>query len=115
MSLDVPILSFRWFPAANFDYYLARPLDKKVYAIGELERIHKYYWINRIRGPLLKGSNAYYIGLSDDFHDPVGLYGTLFDSIRQADTIKIYRGKELLRQAIVFHLFGLKKDLRFGD
>jgi 4-amino-4-deoxy-L-arabinose transferase-like glycosyltransferase len=114
MIKSSPVLTFRWFPAANFDYYLARPLDKKVYAIGELERIHKYFWINRIRGPLLKGSNAYYIGLSDDYQDPAGLYGTMFDSIRPADTIRIVRGNDVIRKAYIFRLIGLKKSLTFG-
>ena len=109
-----PILTFRWFPAANFDYYLARPLHKNVYALGELERIHKYYWIDRIRGPLQKGLNAYYLALSDDYRDPGGLYGMLFDSIRPADTLTIYRGQEIIRQAYVYRLIGLKEDIEFG-
>jgi 4-amino-4-deoxy-L-arabinose transferase-like glycosyltransferase len=115
LSGSAPILTYRWFPAANFDYYLAKPLHKNVYALGELERIHKYYWIDRIQGPLLEGSNAYYIALSDEYQDPHGLYGALFDSIQPADTIKICRGKDIIRQAYVFRLFGLKKDIRFED
>jgi hypothetical protein len=92
---------------------VAKPLNKNVYALGGLERIHKYYWIDRIRGPLQKGSNAYYIALSDDYQDPAGLYGELFDSIRPADTINICRGKEIIRQAYVYRLIGLKEDIRF--
>lgn len=111
---SAPILTFRWFPAANFDYYVAKPLHKNVYALGELERIHKYYWIDRIRGPLQKGSNAYYIALSDDYQDPGGLYGMLFDSIRPADTVKIFRGKEIIREAYIYRLIGLKEDIKFS-
>jgi len=113
LNVSAPILTFRWFPAANFDYYVAKPLNKNVYAIGDLERLHKYYWINKIRGPLLKGSNAYSIVLSDDWDDPKALFGKLFNSIRPADTINIYRGKELIRQAYIFHLLGLKEEMRF--
>ena len=36
-------------------------------ALGTLERIHKYHWINKIRGNLEQGTNAYYIALSDDY------------------------------------------------
>ena len=110
-----PILTFRWFPAANLDYYVARPVSRKVYALGTLERIHKYYWINNKRGTLRKGTNAYYIGLSDDFNDPKSLYGEMFDSISPADTLKIFRGKELIREAYVYRLYGLTKEFRFDN
>ena len=108
-----PILSYRWFPAANIDYYVARPIGRKVYALGTLERIHKYYWINNKRGTLRKGINAYYIGLSDDFNDPKILYSHLFDSISAPDTLKIFRGKDLIRDAYVYRLYGLTKELCF--
>jgi 4-amino-4-deoxy-L-arabinose transferase-like glycosyltransferase len=109
-----PIISYRWFPCANFDYYVASPAGRNVYALGTLERIHKYYWINNLRGTLRKGTNAYYIGLSDDFTDPKELYNYLFDSISSPDTVKIFRGKELLREAYVYRLLGLSKELCFG-
>lgn len=108
-----PIISFRWFPAANMDYYIARPVNRKVYALGSLERIHKYYWINQQRGTLKKGTDAYYIGLSDDFNDPKILYNQLFDSISSQDTLKIFRGKVLIREAYVYRLYGLINEMRF--
>jgi hypothetical protein len=113
IDASAPLLTFRWFPAANQDYYVAAPLQKKVYALGKLERIHKYYWINRERGPLHKGIDAYYIALSDDYQDPQNLYGKLFDSIKPSDTINITRGNEIIRQAFVYHLLGLKKEINF--
>ena len=112
---NAPILSYRWFPAANMDYYIARPANRTVYALGTLERVHKYYWINNKRGTLRKGTSAYYIGLSDDFNDPKNLYSHLFDSISSPDTLKIFRGKELIRQAYVYRLYGLTKELSFNN
>jgi hypothetical protein len=114
MSATAPLLSFRWFPAANLDYYVAAPAGRKVYAIGTLERIHKYYWINGLRGDLKKGSDAYYIGISDQFADPKRLYSHLYDSIAAPDTIRICRGKEQIREAYVYRLYGLKKDIPFS-
>ncbi|MEI6683608.1 MAG: glycosyltransferase family 39 protein [Bacteroidota bacterium] len=108
-----PIVTFRWFPAANFDYYVGRKIGKPVYAIGSLERIHKYHWINRIRGNLRAGSDAWYIALSDDYEDPVGLYGNLFSRVSASDTIFITRGRDTVRRAFVFHLTGLKKEMVF--
>ncbi|MGA2822299.1 MAG: glycosyltransferase family 39 protein [Bacteroidales bacterium] len=113
ITADAPILTFRWFPAANLDYYVAGQLQKKVYSLGTLSRIHKYYWIDKARGDLLKGTDAYYIALSNDYVDPHERYGLLFDSIVAADTLKIFRGRELTWEAYVFKLYGLKKKISF--
>ena len=112
---NAPILTFRWFPAANLDYYVARPLKKKVYALGTISLIHKYYWIDKARGDLLKGTDAYYIALSNEYRDPHERYGLLFDSIVAADTIKIFRGRELTWEAYIFRLYGLKKKISFRN
>jgi hypothetical protein len=106
-----PVITFRWFPAANFDYYLCRQINKPVYALGSLERIHKYYWINRLRGNLEQGSDAYFIALSDDYQDPVGLYGELFDRIIPSDTLYITRRNDTIRQVIIYRLIDLKKEM----
>jgi len=108
-----PLFTFRWFPAANYDYYIARPLNRKVYALGELERIHKYQWINRIRGGMKKDADAYYIALSDDYEDPVALYGKLFELVLPSDTIFILRGRDTIRKAYIYRLINLKEDLSF--
>ena len=108
-----PIFTFRWFPAANFDYYVARPTGRSVYALGSLERIHKYQWINLIRGSLKKDADAYYIALSDDYEDPVALYGNLFELVLPADTIPIIRGHDTIRKAYIYKLINLKRELTF--
>jgi len=108
-----PIITYRWFPAANLDYYVAKPLKKKVYSLGTLSRIHKYYWIDKIRGNIQKGTNAYYIALSNDYTNPHQRYGLLFDSIVAADTLKIYRGGELTWEAYIYRFYGLKREIRF--
>jgi hypothetical protein len=106
-----PIVTFRWFPAANFDYYVARPMNKKVYCFGELERIHKYFWINKERGDLRKGSDAWYIALSDDYEDPVALYGKDYEFIMPADTLPIIRGRDTIRKAYIYRLIERKENL----
>jgi hypothetical protein len=113
MDKGSPILTFRWFPAANFDYYVGRKINKPVYALGTLERIHKYYWINQVHGNLKKGTDAYYIALSDDYEDPIALYGALFDTILPADTLCITRKHDTIRKAFVYRLIDLKKEMSF--
>lgn len=112
-----PIFTFRWFPAANFDYYLGRPSGRSVYAIGNLERIHKYRWINQERGVLKKDADAYYIALSDDYEDVSVLYGNLFELVIPSDTIAIMKGKDTVRKAFIYKLINLRQDMSFipGD
>ena len=105
---DSPILTFRWFPAANIEYYVASRTGQEVYAFGSLERIHKYAWINDINGYLKPGTDAYYLGFSDDYRDPYDLYGSRYDTIIPSDTIPITRGKDLARVVVVYRLIGKK-------
>jgi hypothetical protein len=113
MPAGSPIITFRWFPAANLDYYVATPVNIKVYALGTLTRIHKYFWIDKEQGNIPKGSSVYYLAFSDDFNNPEDLYGKLFDTIHLPDTIPIYRGREVIRNVFVYRLYGLKKEIRF--
>ncbi len=113
IDAQAPIFTYRWFPAANFDYYIARKTGNRVYALGTLDRIHKYHWINQERGNIPIGMDVYYITLSDDYEDPQKLYGDLFTVIQPSDTILITRGNELVRKAFVYRMIGLKEDMEF--
>ncbi len=109
MEVDDPVISYRWFPAAHLDYYVARPAGIHVLAIGSLERIHKYAWINQQRGGFIPGMNAYFITTSRDYADPFELYDNYFETIVPADTIPIYRNRKTAGYAFVFRMYGLKK------
>jgi len=112
---NAPIFTFRWFPAANYDYYIGRRTGHWTYALGRLDRIHKYHWIDKDRGNLAIGKDVYYIALSDDYEDPQNLYGNLFTVIQPSDTIEITRGDELVRKAFVYRMIGLKEDMVFSQ
>lgn len=113
IDAQAPVFTFRWFPAANFDYYIGRETGNRVYALGSLDRIHKYHWINKKRGNLPVGMDVYYITLSDDYEDPLTLYGDLFTVIQPSDTILIIRGDELVRKAFIYRMIGLKEEMEF--
>ena len=110
---QAPIITFRWFPAANFQYYVARKSGNRVYAIGSLDRIHKYHWINQDNGNLPIGMDAYYIALSDDYTDPWSLFGDQFTVIQPSDTLVITRGDEIVRYAYIYRLIGLRDEMEF--
>ena len=105
---DAPIISYRWFPAAHIDYYVALPNHSKVLAIGSLERIHKYAWINEDRGGFNKGMDAWYLAfdydyVSSDFLKPY------FTEVIAVDTIQILRSNTIAKEVYVYLLKDLKK------
>lgn len=104
MAVTAPILSHRWFPAAHLDYYVARPRGMNLLAIGDLERIHKYAWINRERHELLLDSDAYYITSSRDFQDPAKLFGKYFVFIEKPEIIKIFKRDQHVENFFVYRL-----------
>lgn len=99
-----PIVSYRWFPAANIDYYVANPLGMEVKAIGNLDRIHKYAWINRERGGFEIDSDAWYITFSTDFYHPEELYSQYYKRIYPVDTIDIIRCDKTVKKAFIYRL-----------
>ncbi|MDP4252285.1 MAG: glycosyltransferase family 39 protein, partial [Bacteroidota bacterium] len=55
------ILSDYWFPAAHLDHYLAQPYNLNILAIGPLQDIHHYAWMNGYRKQIKSGEDAYFI------------------------------------------------------
>ncbi len=108
MGRDCAIVGDNWFPLANFDYYIAQPMGMKVYGLGELEKIHKYLWINKIDIGLQAGKDYWFLTTSRDFKDPDAIYGQQFEQIISSDTINIERGGKPVKRVFVFLLKGLK-------
>jgi len=99
-----PVISHRWFPAANIDYYLASPLGIDVLGLGSLDGLHKYAWITQDRGGFHEGMDAWYITVSRDFRDPVPMYGPFFRDIELAYTIPISRNGKHVMNAFIYYL-----------
>lgn len=104
-----PVISHRWFPAANIDYYLASPLGINVLGLGSLDALHKYAWITQKREGFKPDMDAWYITVSRDFRDPVPMYGPFFDEVDLAYTIPINRNGKHVMNAFVYYLKDMKK------
>lgn len=109
MQADDALVGENWFPLANIDYYVARPLAMKAFGLGKPQRLHKYLWINKYRGGLTLGSDYWYITNSRDYKHPEEVYSNWFKEIRAADTIEIYRSDEVVKRFFVFQLFDLQQ------
>lgn len=103
-----PIITFRWFPAANFDYYIGSKLKINTYAIGGFDNIRNYFWINNKRGMINSGQDAYFIASSRDYQDPFKLYSVNFEKIIPSDTIRIMRSGKNVMNYLVYKMKGLK-------
>ena len=104
MQKGAPIVSYRWFPAANLDYYVARHTGRFVLAYGPLKSIHKYYWINRDRGGFRQGMDAYFVTTSRDFKDPRELFNGRFKVIDLADVFPVMRGGKVAEYGFIYRL-----------
>lgn len=111
MPIDAPIVSPKYFPGTEIDYYVAKPLGKNVFLLGELDNIHKYAWINEERGGLKKGDDAYMISTSNWYKDPFEYYSTNFELILPTDTIEINRSGKLAYYAFVYKMKGYKGNI----
>ncbi len=98
-----------WFPLANYDYYAATPANLKSMAIGTLDKIHVYAWINRAEGGFVTGNDAYYITDSRDFRPPDSLMRSYFEQVIPADTIEIQRGGKPAKRIFIFQMKNLQR------
>ncbi|MBK7171987.1 MAG: glycosyltransferase family 39 protein [Bacteroidales bacterium] len=107
-----PIVSYRWFPAANLEYYAARPGKRHVLASGKLEEIHKYAWINKVHGGFRLNDDAWYITSSLDFREPEKLYELHYEKIMPPDTLHIVRRGKNVYAFYVYRLLNLQSKPR---
>jgi hypothetical protein len=98
------LISFKWFPGAHLDFYAARPAQRNMFLMGEMNDLHKYAWINRYRGGLIKGNNYYHIAVSNVYRDPYELFGNYFEKIEPMDTVEIKRANKIMRYAFFYRL-----------
>ena len=102
------IVGLQWFPMANFDYYVANPLGVNMFGLREIDKIHKYYWINEYRGGLKKGNDYWFLNESSDYYAPERYLDDKFDEIVPCDTIVVDRCGKPAKYVFVYLCKGLK-------
>jgi hypothetical protein len=104
MPKQSSIISYKWFPASHIDFYVARPSNRMVFVMGEMNDIHKYAWINKYRGGLQKGNDYFHIAVSNNYKSPNDLFGNYFKKIEPIDTIEIKRDGKIMRYAFFYRM-----------
>ena len=98
------IINNKWFPGSHIDNYIAQPLKLDFIAIGELNDIHTYAWLNQYRKKINKGDDAYFITVSNNFCDPVQKYKVLFETINKPVIIPQLRSGIPVRNIFIYLL-----------
>lgn len=91
MDTSSVIIAHRWFPAANYDYYIAQPNNIKLLTRGPIVKTHKYDQITRYRGGVKRGTKAYFLAAGSDYAHPQDLFETRLTAMKAPDTILLYR------------------------
>ena len=105
------ILSDGWFPAAHLDYYVAQPAKLNLIAIGKLNDIHHYAWLNNYRPGMEKGADAYYISVSNYFRPPAESLVEIFEKCLPPVSITQYRSGIAVRHFFIYRLHYCKNSL----
>ena len=100
---QLPIVSNNWYPAAHIDYYIARPNNMKVYGLGNLANIHKYYWINTKYKPLEK--EVLYITDSRNYKNPSIFQSNGYQKSELIQKTPILRNGVVVKYVFVYKLF----------
>ena len=101
---QLAIVTNKWYPAAHLDYYIAYPLNIKLIALGSIESIHKYYWINKTR-KINETDRVFYITDSRNYHGPEDFAGC-FTRIIPKDTLIIDRNHKAVKYIYVYDMVG---------
>ncbi len=107
MNEEDGIVANQWFPLANLDYYVARPLGIRVMGLGWPEQLHKYLWINDERGGFHLGEDYWFLSDSRYMKDPKTTYQWYFKDIELAGIIPIERNGKTVKNFFVYTCKGL--------
>ena len=108
MKAEDGMICLQWFPMANFDYYVANPLGINMFGMRDMESIHKYVWINEIRGGLQKGNDYWFLDESSDYYAPERYLDKNFKEVVPCDTIVVDRCGKPAKYIFVYMCKGLK-------
>lgn len=105
MKTNASIIVNKWFPACQLELYTSRKTNLPIVAIGDLENVHQFAWLNEVRKPLKLNDDAYCIVPSNVPLNVVDEYSKYFALIENPDTIAQNRGGKAVR---FFYIYRLK-------
>lgn len=105
------IISDYWFPAAHLQWYVADANLLPFKAVGKLNDIHHYAWLNKAGVQLQPGDDAYLIHVSNYYGKPDSVLLNKFSNQSSAEEIIQYRNGRPVRKFYITRLKHFKGDL----
>jgi hypothetical protein len=110
MKENATIISDYWFPAGHLDHYYGIPFHRNLLALGPVNDIHHFAWLNQRRPGLKKGSDAYFIYPSNYYGPPKVSLRNDFVQIEDSVCIPQFRSGNPVRYFVVYRMHGFKGD-----
>jgi len=104
MKINSSIIINQWFPGCQLELYTSRKTGLPVYAIGSLDNIHHFAWLNQERIAPKIGDDAYCIVPSNNPFDVKKSYSNYFAVIEKPDTINQIRSGSMVRYFCIWRL-----------
>ena len=105
------LVSDYWFPAAHLDYYVAHTNSIPFLAIGPLNNIHHFAWLNKRNNFLTQGDDAYLVIVSNYFNLPSKNLVQQFNSMMPPVIIPQMRGQTAVRNFYIYRLKNYKGQI----
>jgi hypothetical protein len=109
MKAGSSILINKWFPGGHLEFYVAEKTALPIIAVGKLEDVHKFAWLNKERKKLNLGDDAYCIVPSNLPMNVNEVYGKYFTTIENPLVINQIRSKAIVRKFYVYRLKNCKE------
>lgn len=103
------LLTNKWFPGGHLEFYVSRVSGVPLIGVGALQDLHQFAWLNKERGSLQMGMDAYAIVPSNLPLNVSEVYGTYFTRIEPAEKLKQQRGGGVVRYFYIYRLRNCKK------
>jgi hypothetical protein len=104
------IISDYWFPAGHLDHYYGIPYNHNLLALGPVNDIHHFAWLNQRRPPLKKGSDAYFIYPSNYYGPPKLSLKNDFTLVEDSILIPQLRSGNPVRYFVVYRMHDFRGD-----
>ena len=112
---NLPMVANKWYPGSHLFYYVAHPLNKDFYVLGDMKAMHKYYWINQTMPLLEQGQNALYITYSSNFKDPDKFMNTFFSKVKLVREFPVKRAETTVEYGYIYLLQDYKNSNLEGE
>lgn len=107
----LPLVSNKWYPGSHLYYYVAEPMEKQLYVLGDMKDMHKYYWINKTKPGLVPGQDGIYLTFSHNFKDPEKHMSDYFNKMELLREFAVKRGGATVEYGYIY----LLKDYKIGN